>query len=176
MVYDERKKALRLLIFLIEKRNGTTRARGCADGRSQHEYTTKADTSSPTVSLEAMMMSCAIDAREGRHLAVTNIPWAFLHAYMESDVHIAKLIVKLYPSLYRKYIWKSRSGKPMLYVNLRKAVYRHFRQPYCSGNCYQTPSHEMLGEGFTKRLQGVLFAWIQSKILNLPSSPNTGVC
>jgi len=30
--------------------------------------------SSPTVSLEAMMMSCTIDAKENRHVAVTDIP------------------------------------------------------------------------------------------------------
>jgi len=56
MTYEERKKALRYLMFLNEKRDGTIKARGCADGRSQGEYTTKAETSSPTVSLEAMMM------------------------------------------------------------------------------------------------------------------------
>ena len=73
--------------------------------------TMKAETSSPTVSLEAMMMSCAIDAREGRHVAVTYIPGAFLHAEMEDDVHmllegtIAELIMKLDPTLYRKYVW-----------------------------------------------------------------------
>jgi len=116
-------------MFLKEKRDGTIKARGCADGRSQREYTTKAETSSPTVSLEAMMMSCTIDAREGRHVAVTDIPGAFLHADMEEDVHmllegtIAELIVKLDPSLYRKYIWENRKGKPMLYVKLKKALY-----------------------------------------------------
>jgi len=57
MTHDERKKALRYLIFLKEKRDRTINARGCADRRSQREYTTKAETSSPTVSLEAMMMS-----------------------------------------------------------------------------------------------------------------------
>jgi len=65
MTYEERKKALRYLMFLKEKRDGTVKSRGCADGRSQREYTTKAETSLPTVSLEAMMMSCAIDAKEG---------------------------------------------------------------------------------------------------------------
>jgi len=88
MTHDERKKALRYLMFLKEKRDGTIKARGCADRRSQREYTTKAETSSPTVSLEAMMMSCAIDAREGRHVAVTDIPGAFLHSDMEEDVHM----------------------------------------------------------------------------------------
>ena len=34
---------------------------------------------------------------------------------------IAKLIVD--PSLYRKYIWENKNGKPMLYVKLRKELY-----------------------------------------------------
>jgi len=88
MTRDERKKALRYLMFLKEKRDGTIKVRGCADGRSQWEYTTKVDTSSPTMSLESIMISCAIDTREGRHLAVMDIPGAFLHADMEEHVHI----------------------------------------------------------------------------------------
>ena len=61
--YEERKKALRYLMFLKEKRDGTIKARGCADGRPQRQYTAKTDVSSPTVSLEALMLSCAIDAK-----------------------------------------------------------------------------------------------------------------
>jgi len=145
MTYDKRKRALRYLMFLKEKRDGTIKARGCADGRSQHEYTTKAETSSPTVSLEAMMMSCAIDAREGRHVAVTDIPGAFLHADMEDDVHmllegtIAELVVKLDTSLYRKYIWENKQGKPMLYVKLKKHYMGHYTRHFCSGDYSQTP-------------------------------------
>ena len=81
------------------------------------------------MSLEAMMMSCAIDAREGRHMAVTDIPGAFLHSDIEDDVHmllegtIAELVVKLDLNLYRKYIWQNKQGKLMLYVKLRKALY-----------------------------------------------------
>ena len=75
------------------------------------------------------MMSCAIDAREGRHIAVTDIPGDLLYADIEQDVHmllegtIAKLIIKLDPSIYRKYIWENKKGKPMLYVKLKKALH-----------------------------------------------------
>jgi len=55
------------------------------------EYTTKAETSTPTVSLEAMMMmSCTFDAKEGRYVVVTNIPVAFLQADMYQDVHASR--------------------------------------------------------------------------------------
>jgi len=72
---------------------------------------TKDKVSSSTVSLEAMMFSCAIDAKERRCVIVTDIPAAFLHADIEHKVHmllegpIVELIVKLEPSLYRKHIW-----------------------------------------------------------------------
>jgi len=116
-------------MFLKEKCDGSIKARGCAERCSQREYTTKAETSSPTVSLEAMMLMRAIDTREGRHVTVTDIPGAFLHADMDQDVHtilegeIAELIVKLEPSLYRKCMPKNKQGKPMLYVQLKKALY-----------------------------------------------------
>ena len=76
-----------------------------------------------------MMMSCTIDAKENRHVAIADIPGAFLHADMDEEVYmllegkIAELIVKLDPKLYRKYIWENKKEKPMLYVKLKKALY-----------------------------------------------------
>ena len=60
-----RKKALRYLMFLKEKRDGSIIARGCADGRSQCKYNNMVDTNSPTVSLEAMLLTCVMDTKEG---------------------------------------------------------------------------------------------------------------
>jgi len=54
-------------MFLKEKRDSTIKVRGCADGLSQCEYTTETETSSATMSLEAMMISWAIDVTEGRY-------------------------------------------------------------------------------------------------------------
>jgi len=127
--YEERRKVLRYLMFLKEKRDGTIKARGCADGRPQRIYTSKEDASSPTVSIEAMMLSCAVDAKESRYAVVSVIPGAFLHADMEDKVYmllegtVAEMIVKLDPTIYRKHIWYNKHGKPMLYVQLKKALY-----------------------------------------------------
>ena len=68
--------------------HGSIKASSYADKMSQRDYTTKTETSLPTVSLEASMLSCAIDTKEGRHVAVTDIPGAFLHAVMDQDVHM----------------------------------------------------------------------------------------
>ena len=112
------KKELKYLMFLKEKHDNSLKSRGFADGRSQQEYMSKEDTSSHTVSLEAMMISRAIDAWEGRYVVVTDILGAFWHTNMEQDVHmllegnIAKMIIKLEPSLYREFIWKTDKENP----------------------------------------------------------------
>jgi len=60
------------------------------------------------VSLEAMMLSCAIDTKESGYVMVTDIPGAFLHADIEGIVHmvlegeINQPIVKLEPKTYTK--------------------------------------------------------------------------
>jgi len=42
---QQKKESIKM--FLIEKRDGTNKAQGCADGRSQRKYTTKAEMISP---------------------------------------------------------------------------------------------------------------------------------
>jgi len=97
-------------MFIKEKRDGAVKARGCDDGRPQQQYTEKGDASSPMVFLEAMLMSCSIEAKEGRYVAVADIPGTFLHADMNDCVHmimegtIAEHVAKLEPAIYRKYI------------------------------------------------------------------------
>eukprot|EP00957_Ditylum_brightwellii_P011334 857140-Ditylum_brightwellii.AAC.1 len=63
---QERKESLQYLMFLKKKRCGQIKGRGCADGRKQQVYTHKDDTRAPTVATEALMLSCLIDAMEGR--------------------------------------------------------------------------------------------------------------
>jgi len=63
-------------------------ARGCADGQSHRKHNAKAETSFPKVSLVAIMISCAIDAKEGRYIAATNLTGALLHADMTEDPRV----------------------------------------------------------------------------------------
>jgi hypothetical protein len=129
---EQRKASLQYLMFLKEKRNGTVKGRGCADGRKQRESTKKEDASAPTVAIEALMLSCTIDAMEGRDVATVDIPGAFMQADMDETVHVklegtmAELFARLDPQLYRKYV-RSERGKPVLYVELLKALYGTIR-------------------------------------------------
>jgi hypothetical protein len=52
-------------MFLLKKRCGRVKARGCADGRKQRETTNKEDASASTVAFESVMLSAMINAMEG---------------------------------------------------------------------------------------------------------------
>ena len=51
MTEQERIKAMELLIFLTEKRDGTIKARTVANGSVQQEWMSKEDAASPTTAL-----------------------------------------------------------------------------------------------------------------------------
>ena len=61
---DQKRAALQYLIFLKQKRCGRIKARGCADGRKQKLSKTKEESSSPTIYIESLFLSCIIDALE----------------------------------------------------------------------------------------------------------------
>ena len=86
MSREEKRASLRYLMFLKKKRCGRIKGRGCADGRKQREHTPKEDASSPTVAIESLMLSCAIDAMEGQDVATVDIPGAFMQADMDKLV------------------------------------------------------------------------------------------
>ncbi len=53
-------------IFVEEKRDGTIKAQKGIGGNKQRNYITKEEVSSPTVTAEAIMLTCIIDAHEDR--------------------------------------------------------------------------------------------------------------
>jgi hypothetical protein len=59
---------------LKEKRDRTVKTRACAEGRKQRETTAEDKAASPTVSIESVFMTCAIEAKEKRDVAVMDLP------------------------------------------------------------------------------------------------------
>jgi hypothetical protein len=123
-------EALHYLMFLKRKRCGKIKARGCADGRPQREYISKDESSSPTVSIYALMTSCLMDAIEGRKVATCDIPGAFLQAnwpadrdcYLKFEGAMVSMICDIDPK-YKKNIIYGKNGKKYIYAKLTKAVY-----------------------------------------------------
>jgi hypothetical protein len=60
----QHKKVLKSHIFVERKRNGILKARQIAGGNKQQGSITKEDASSPIVSLEAVLLACAVDVNE----------------------------------------------------------------------------------------------------------------
>ena len=84
----------------------------------------KDQTSSPTISNEAIFLNLTIDAKEVRDVGTYYIPGEFIHTDMPEGagkVHIkidramVELLAKINPQLYRKYIILSKKGKLVLY-------------------------------------------------------------
>ena len=118
-------------MFLKRKRCGKVKARGCADGRSQREYINKEESSSPTVSVTAIILSSLIDAIEERCVGIYDIPGAFLQCKQPPNevVHIklvgamADLYISLDPAAYECFATKNRRGETVLYARMIKAMY-----------------------------------------------------
>ncbi|MGL4350555.1 MAG: reverse transcriptase domain-containing protein, partial [Plesiomonas shigelloides] len=126
--WEEKRKALPYLMFLKDKRDGKVKARGCADGRKQRVYTAKEEASSPTVSIESILLTCVIDAEEERDVATADIPGAFMQADMDEVVYMrlegtmVDLLLKIDPDRYGPWVFYE-NGKKVLYVLLLKALY-----------------------------------------------------
>jgi hypothetical protein len=130
LTYDEKKKALLLLMFLKEKRDSSVKARMCADGRKQKDGTwSKQETTSPTVATESVFITTVIDVHEGRDVACFDIPGGFLNADIDEDItmvlkgRLAELMVQVAPNLYRKYITVDRKGTAILYAKIKKSLH-----------------------------------------------------
>jgi hypothetical protein len=57
-------------LFLKKKRDDSIKGRTVAGGNKQRNYISKEDASSPTVATESVLLTCIVDAAEGRDVAV----------------------------------------------------------------------------------------------------------
>jgi hypothetical protein len=136
----ERRQAMNSLIFLTEKRDGRIKGRTCADGSKQRAWISKDEASSPTVALESVMLSATIDAKEGREVAVIDIPNAFIQTeniklkdHHEVDIikvkgRLADMLYEIDPELYGPFMTKE-NGISVLYLELLRALYGMIKSP-----------------------------------------------
>ena len=123
----QKKVALKYLMFLKQKRCGKFKGRGCADGRKQRLYKNKEDTTSPTITTDALFLTCLVDAIENRYVATCDVPGAFMHSDIDEQLHlkleseIPELLVKVDPT-YAEFVSKEK-GKMVIYAELSKALF-----------------------------------------------------
>ena len=134
MTKEQKCNALNAIDLIKEKRCGKIKGRTVADGRKQRDLYSKAEVSSPTLSLEGFLSTLVVDAAEERHKAIADVAGAFLKADMKDDV-IVKLqgpavdaLLKVNKNKYQNYIVKQEKTK-VLYVKLLKAMYGTMQAP-----------------------------------------------
>ena len=131
MTSDIQKKALVYLMFLKCKWSGKVKALECADRRPQREYLSKDDSSSPTVSIYALMAQCVMGAMEGQKVVTCDIPGSFLQfdwpenddCYIKFEGIMIKMLWKIDPSYKSKILYTKDGWRKFLYGKLEKAVY-----------------------------------------------------
>ena len=133
----QKKAALKYLMFLKQKRCGKIKGRGCADGRKQRLYKSKEETTSPTITTEALFITCLVDALENRCVATCDMPGAFMHSDIDEQVHVKlegeidELLVKVDPT-YAEFVSKEK-GKPSYTLNSARHSTVLSKLHYCSG-------------------------------------------
>ena len=81
-------------MFLKQKKNGDIKGRTVAGGNKQRGFISKEDSILPTVSTEAVLLSCIIDAEEERDVAVIDIPNAFIQTRVENEKDMVYIRVR----------------------------------------------------------------------------------
>ena len=74
-------------VMFLELNNGevTSKLRGFTYGRKQRNCPSKDNTSPPNISTESLMLSCMIDAIEGKDVVTDDIQGAFLQIYSDKE-------------------------------------------------------------------------------------------
>jgi hypothetical protein len=133
MSASEKKKALESLIFLVEKKSGTIKARHCANGSKQREWINSDEAASPTVMTESVMLTATVEAKERRDVATFDIPNAFIQTHVdEKDNQGDRIIMKIRGAMvdmlievdpsYEEFVVEER-GQRVLYVHILRAIY-----------------------------------------------------
>ena len=68
LIREEKDKAMNSLIFLTEKRDGTIKARACANGSTRRTHIDKNKAASPTVTTEAILTTAVMNAKQQRNV------------------------------------------------------------------------------------------------------------
>ena len=104
------------------------------NGKQQREWLSKEDKKSPTVAVESILLTGAVDAKEGRDIMTNDVPNAFIQAHMPEYKNgearvvmkvsglLVKLLCELAPETYAPYV-VIENGKKVLYLLVLSAIY-----------------------------------------------------
>ena len=146
----QQNSALRIINLIKEKRDGRLKGRSVADGRPQRAFYSKEETSSPTATLESVLLTALVDAVEDRHVVVADVTGAYLNADMDDFVLIrlsgddVDMMCNANPT-YKEFIAKD-NGKRTLFLQLKKALYGCVKSALLWYRLFRDTLHDL---GFT---------------------------
>ena len=124
----EKWDALPLMMMLKEKRDGTIKGRAVAGGHRDRGKIPAEEATSPTVSTEALYLTCTIDAMEGRFVGLLDVPSAYFHAkagrvksHIKLDGVLVDLFLQVEPEAAPK-VTTDKKGNKVLYTKMNKAL------------------------------------------------------
>ena len=82
LTQQQRTDAICVLMFLKENWCGKVKGRMCTDSRKQLNAYNKTDSTSPTVSIESVLIATAIDSYENQYVTTVDVPGALLTSDM----------------------------------------------------------------------------------------------
>jgi hypothetical protein len=132
LTLEQQTKILQSHMFIGQKGAVETKARMVAGENTQRGHVTKEESSSPTVSTEAVLLTLIVDAQEGRDVAVIDIPNAFIQTQVDDANDrfiicitgvIVDWLVKVAPKVYASYVATNSKGVNSLLVECYNAIY-----------------------------------------------------
>ena len=107
---QQRRQALQYIIFLKEKRTGKIKGRGCADGQLRRKTMKKEEALPCTLLRKSVILSCLRGNKEGKYVAISDIPGTFLQCDAEDDIFLriegsmVQALLKIEPQIYQKHV------------------------------------------------------------------------
>jgi hypothetical protein len=132
LTHTQKQSVLESHMFLKEKRDGKLKGRTVAGGNKQRDFISKEEASSPTVATESVLLTCIVDAEEGRDVAVIDIPNAFIQTRIEDEKDmvfikirgvLVDMLVDIAPDVYKSYVSTDKKGTKQLLVQCQNAIY-----------------------------------------------------
>ena len=127
---QERTEAIDSMMLLAQKESGEVKGRLVGRGDQSHDFLTKEDTASPTVSQDGIEATCTIDAYEGRDMMSMDVPNAFIQTItpkgknkiiMKITGVMVKYMIDIAPE-YRDFV-VLENNKRVIYVEVHRAIY-----------------------------------------------------
>jgi hypothetical protein len=129
---EEKARLLESHLFLKKKRCGKIKGRTVAGGNKQRGYISKEDSSSPTVSTQSLLLTCLIDAHEGRDVMTIDIPNAFIQTRVQDPKQRALIkikgllvdtLVEIAPKVYKPFVHNDPKGNKVIIAECMNAIY-----------------------------------------------------